>query len=211
MTPNLHGGFIAADWRVRHDDRPCTYDGGPKTRGSGRTPVHEGCALTAHPHLTLDLTRIVAYESGRAVHLALTATAGPARRAHHQTRPLTDPQDASAQWSYLDVWLGTIDHVAVADPFLPRPDLYTRTAGLCSYRTEPRYWIPANAAVGSLTLTAENHARTKTLPPVSGIFVRLAGRPGLIRGRLANGPNTSRATVTDPPVHNRALGRYRGH
>ena len=118
--------------------------------------MHDGCVLSAPPHLTLHLARVVAYECGLAVHLALTATAGPARRAHHQTRPLTDPRDTSARWSYLDVWLGTLDHtIAVADPFLPRPDLYTGTAGLCSYRTEPRYWIPAHETVRSLTLTAE--------------------------------------------------------
>ncbi|MER2087725.1 hypothetical protein ACH49M_32290 [Rhodococcus qingshengii] len=70
----------------------------------------------------------------------------------HQTRPLTDPADPSAQWSYLDVWAGT-DDLTVADPYFPRPDLHATATGICTFRSEPLYWLPAPAR--TVTLTAE--------------------------------------------------------
>ena len=116
--------------------------------------MHGHRLLSAHTHLTLELTRITAYPSGLAVQLALTATGRPARRALHQTRPLTDPADPSARWSYLDVWAGT-DYLAVADPYLPRPDLQATATGICTYRSEPLYWLPVPPPVRTVTLTAE--------------------------------------------------------
>ncbi|MFD9666979.1 serine/threonine protein kinase [Rhodococcus sp. NPDC059968] len=110
--------------------------------------------LAADPQVTLELGRIVAFGSGLAVYLALTATGTPAQRAHRETRTLTDPADRSARWSYLDVSAGT-DRIAVADPYLARPDLQACTAGLCTYRTEPQYWIDTPTPVRSVTLTAE--------------------------------------------------------
>ncbi|MFD9668400.1 serine/threonine protein kinase [Rhodococcus sp. NPDC059968] len=110
--------------------------------------------LAADTHRTLELVRIVAFDSGLAVYLALTATGIPAQRARHQTRTLTDPADGSARWSYLEVCAGA-DRIAVADPYLARPDLQACTAGRCMYRTEPQYWIDTPAPVRSVTLTAE--------------------------------------------------------
>ncbi|MGW5152988.1 serine/threonine protein kinase [Rhodococcus koreensis] len=110
--------------------------------------------MAADTHLTLELGRIVAFDSGLAVYLALTATGIPAERARHETRTLTDPADRSARWSYLEVCAGT-DRIAVADPYLARPDLRAGTAGRCVYRTEPQYWIDPPQPVRSVTLTAE--------------------------------------------------------
>ncbi|UZG55272.1 serine/threonine protein kinase [Rhodococcus opacus] len=116
--------------------------------------MHGHRGLAANPQVTLELGRIVAFDSGLAVYLALTATGIPAERARHETRTLTDPADRSARWSYLDVWAGT-DRIAVADPYLTRPDLRASTAGLCTYRTEPQYWLDTPAPVRAVTLTAE--------------------------------------------------------
>ncbi|MFD9670006.1 serine/threonine protein kinase [Rhodococcus sp. NPDC059968] len=125
----------------------------------GGTEVHGRRLLVADTSLTLELARVVAYETGLAVHLTLTTTAGSARRAQHQTRFLTDPRDTSARWSYLDIWFGTTDHdLAVADPYRMRPDIEASAAAICTYRTEPQYWIGTDtddAPVRSLTLTAE--------------------------------------------------------
>ncbi len=118
----------------------------------GGDRVHGRRLLTVRTHLTLELVRITAYPCGLALQLALTATGRPARRALHQTRPLTDPADPSAQWSYLDVWAGT-DDLAVADPYFPRPDLHATATGICTFRSEPLYWLPAPAR--TVTLTAE--------------------------------------------------------
>lgn len=82
--------------------------------------MHGHRQLSAHTHLTLELVRITAYPSGLPVQLALTATGRPARRALHQTRPLTDLAVPSARWSSLNVWAGTAD-LAVADPYLAPP------------------------------------------------------------------------------------------
>lgn len=123
----------------------------------GGTEVHGQRLLATGHQLTLDLNRVVAYDTGLAVHLALTVAADPARRARHQSRPLTDPQDLSARWSYLDVWLGVFDHLVVADPYRSRPDVHASAAGRCTYHTEPQYWIPTDShvSVRAITLTAE--------------------------------------------------------
>ncbi|MFC9357491.1 hypothetical protein ACFTZB_13080 [Rhodococcus sp. NPDC057014] len=39
--------------------------------------------------------------------------------ARHETRPLTDPADTSARWSYLLVRVRVDDQDAVVDPFHP--------------------------------------------------------------------------------------------
>ncbi|WP_009473118.1 serine/threonine protein kinase [Rhodococcus sp. JVH1] len=119
----------------------------------GGVRVHGRRVLAADPHLTLELGRIVGFGSGLAVYLALTVTGIPAERARHETRTLTDPADRSARWSYLGVCAGA-DRIAVADPYLAHPDLQACTAGLCTYRTEPQYWIDTPAPVRSVTLTA---------------------------------------------------------
>ncbi|NDV10847.1 serine/threonine protein kinase [Rhodococcus sp. IEGM 248] len=122
---------------------------------SGGVEVHGRRLLAADAHLTLDVIRIVSFESGLAVHLALTATGAPAEGARRQTRPLTDPDDWSAEWSYLTVWAAAENTDAEADPYLPRPDVHACDAGLSVYRTEPRYWLGTPPTVRSVTLTAE--------------------------------------------------------
>jgi hypothetical protein len=124
----------------------------------GGIEVHGRRLLVADTSLTLELARVVAYDAGLAVHLTLTAAAGAAHRAQHQTRPLTDPRDTSARWSYLDIRLGTTGHLIVADPYCARPAISASAAGMCTYRTEPQYWIGTDtddAPMRSLILTAE--------------------------------------------------------
>ncbi|WP_231868833.1 serine/threonine protein kinase [Rhodococcus opacus] len=116
----------------------------------GGDRVHDRLPLTRNTDLMLELVRITSYPSGLAVQLALTATGRPARRAWHETRPLTDPTDLSAHWSYLEVWAGSGD-LAAADPYFPRPDLQAAASGICSYRSEPLYWLPT-APAWALTL-----------------------------------------------------------
>ncbi|MFZ2176296.1 MAG: serine/threonine protein kinase [Rhodococcus sp. (in: high G+C Gram-positive bacteria)] len=122
----------------------------------GGVDVHGRRRLSAQTDLTLEVLRIVAFESGVSVHLALTATGAPAEKARHQTRPLTDPADHCARWSYLAVRAGVenTDAEAQADAYLPRPDIATSCAGLTAYRTEPRYWLGIPPPVRAVTLTA---------------------------------------------------------
>ncbi|MGV9869733.1 serine/threonine protein kinase [Rhodococcus koreensis] len=133
---------------MRSPRRPATA---PPPCGGDR--VHGRRLLTADTHLTLQLVHITAYPCGLALQLALSATDRPARRAVHETRPLTDPADPSARWSYLDVWAGT-DDLSVADPYFSRPDLHAATSGICTYRSEPLYWLPVPPPARTVTLTA---------------------------------------------------------
>jgi hypothetical protein len=116
--------------------------------------VHGRRVIAAEADLTLELVRVAAFDSGLAVHLALTVTGAAADRARYETRPLTDPADRSAGWSYLDVWVG-VDRFAVADPYFPRPDVMGCAAGHWMYRTTPQYWVDTAAPVRSLALTTE--------------------------------------------------------
>ncbi|MFZ2173069.1 MAG: hypothetical protein WAW17_03360 [Rhodococcus sp. (in: high G+C Gram-positive bacteria)] len=38
---------------------------------------------------------------------------------------------------------------AEADPYLPRPDITTGSAGLTAYRTEPRSWLGIAPSIGN--------------------------------------------------------------
>jgi hypothetical protein len=104
--------------------------------------------------MTFDLVRIVAFECGLSVHLAVTATGGPAELARYQTRRSTDPRDHSARWSYLAVQAGT-DCLAVADAYLARPDLQACADGICTYRTDPQYWLNTGPPSESVTIAAQ--------------------------------------------------------
>lgn len=121
---------------------------------TGGTEVHRRRHLATLPHLTLELIGITAFDTGLGVHLTLTADGRPALLARRETRPLTDARDDSAQWSYLDVWIGA-DRLAVADPYRTRPDVRAEDGGVCIYRTEPHYWIPLPPPTPFLTITAE--------------------------------------------------------
>ncbi|MFF2115584.1 hypothetical protein ACFVWH_45805, partial [Rhodococcus koreensis] len=73
----------------------------------GGVQVHGRLQLSADTHLTLNLSRIIAYPSGLAVHLTLTATGHPAERAQHETRPLTDPADEVPPGKWTPTWRDT--------------------------------------------------------------------------------------------------------
>ncbi|MDV7246749.1 MULTISPECIES: serine/threonine protein kinase [Rhodococcus] len=120
----------------------------------GGVRVHGRRLLAADTHLTVELVQVVAFASGLGVHVALTATGRAAELAQYQTRPLTDPADESGRWSYLEVRAG-IERTVFADPFLPTPDVQGCAGGLCTYRTEPRYWLGERPPVRALTITAQ--------------------------------------------------------
>ncbi|MFV9459567.1 hypothetical protein ACNJ7E_39850 [Rhodococcus sp. NM-2] len=65
------------------------------------------------------LTGVTAYPAGVALCLVLVATGIPAELARHETRPLTDPHDRSAHWSYLRVRVRMDDQAGDADPYEP--------------------------------------------------------------------------------------------
>ena len=116
--------------------------------------MHGGRVLAAHPAVTLQLDDITAYPTGMQLRLTLAATSLCAELAHHETRPLTDPDDFSGSWSYLCVRVHAGDLEGEADPYLP----VTRPLRPCSttaiqYRTCPRYWID-NLDSNTLTVTA---------------------------------------------------------
>ncbi|QHE73644.1 hypothetical protein GFS60_07307 (plasmid) [Rhodococcus sp. WAY2] len=107
--------------------------------------------LAAHPGVTLQLDGITAYPTGMQLRLTLAATNLCAELAHHETRPLTNPDDFSGSWSYLCVRVRVGDLEGEADPYLP----VTRPPRPCSttqYRTCPRYWI--DNLDSELTVTA---------------------------------------------------------
>ena len=128
--------------------------------------MHGRRVLAAETDLTLELVRVVAFDSGLAVYLALTVTGVPADRARHETRPLTDPADLSARWSYLEVWAGS-DRIAVADPYFPRPDVWGCTAGRRLYRSTPQYWVGVATPVRSLALALTTEWPQIGLPPTA--------------------------------------------
>ncbi|MBC2644478.1 MULTISPECIES: hypothetical protein [unclassified Rhodococcus (in: high G+C Gram-positive bacteria)] len=123
---------------------------------TGGVAVHGHRVLNSRPDLAVQLTGITAYPAGVSLCLVLEATGIPAARARHETRPLTDPRDESAHWSYLRVRIRMDDIAGDADPFEPLS---------CSppngpperYRTAPRYWIPGYPSTGELTLTTGWH------------------------------------------------------
>jgi hypothetical protein len=62
--------------------------------------------IVAEKDLALELSAVTAFASGLLLQIAMRVTAIRADFARHETRPLTDPQDWSAQWSYLAVVRG---------------------------------------------------------------------------------------------------------
>src|SRR4051794_37727634 len=72
--------------------------------------VHAPMPITAEKDLILELSSITAFASGLVLQLAMRVTGIRADFARYETRPLTDPHDWSAQWSYLTV-LVLVDHL----------------------------------------------------------------------------------------------------
>ncbi|OWY81525.1 hypothetical protein [Rhodococcus sp. BUPNP1] len=112
--------------------------------------VRSPLLLATEKDLILELSSVTAFASGLLLKLALRVTGLRADFARHETRPLTDPQDWSAQWSYLSVRVRSDDLDGPADPRRPsEPDSGASRA----YRTTPTYWIGGYPRSGSLTVT----------------------------------------------------------
>jgi len=106
--------------------------------------------IVAEKDLALELSAVTAFASGLLLQLAMRVTGIRADFARYETRPLTDPQDWSAQWSYLAVRMSADDLDCPADP-LHRSEPSSDAPG--PYRTTPMYWIGLYPRSGSLTVT----------------------------------------------------------
>ena len=94
--------------------------------------------IVAEKDLALELSAVTAFASGLLPQLAMRVTGIRADFARFETRPLTDPQDWSAQWSYLVVRVRADDLDGPAHP-LHRSEPPFDESG--PYRTTPMYWI----------------------------------------------------------------------
>ncbi|QYB00653.1 hypothetical protein I1A62_06875 (plasmid) [Rhodococcus sp. USK10] len=124
--------------------------------GTGGVAVHGRRVLIARPEVVVQLTGVTTYPAGVSLSLVLTATGIPAELARHETRPLTDPHDESAHWSYLWVRVRMDDQSGDADPYEPA-SCAAPTGPPEQYRTAPRYWIPGYPSTGEITLTTSWH------------------------------------------------------
>ena len=122
---------------------------------TGGITLHAGMPIAAEKDLTLKLCAVTAFASELALRFALCVTGVRADFARHETRPLTDPHDWSAQWSYLAVRIHADDLGGPADPLHPVPDSDSASGpeGSGPYRTTPQYWIGTYPTTGSLTVT----------------------------------------------------------
>ena len=100
--------------------------------------------------LTLDLSAVTVFASGLLLHLAMCVTGIRADFARYETRPLTDPHDWSARWSYLTVLVRVDDLDGPADSLHPTEP---RSDDPGPYRTTPLYWIGTYPRAGSLIVT----------------------------------------------------------
>jgi hypothetical protein len=106
-------------------------------RGHGRL------VLAAAVGITVELTEVLLHPTGMDLRMQLTAFGRTAERVRYETRPLTDPDDPSAQWSFLHtlVRAGDCEGEGEADPYRS----LVRSTGLNAppdLRIELRYWIP---------------------------------------------------------------------
>ena len=106
--------------------------------------------IAAEKDLTLELSAVTAFASGLLLHLAMRVTGIRADFARYETRPLTDPHDWSARWSYLTVLVCVDDLGGPADA-LHRSEPRVDDSG--PYRTTPWYWIDTYPRAGALTVT----------------------------------------------------------
>ena len=106
--------------------------------------------IVAEQDLALELSAVTAFASGLLLQLAMRVTGIRADFARFETRPLTDPQDWSAQWSYLLVRVRAGDLDGPADA-LHRSEPPFDGSG--PYRTTPMYWIGTYPRTGSLIVT----------------------------------------------------------
>ena len=111
--------------------------------------MHAAKQIVAEKDLTLELSAVTAFPSGLLLQFTLLVTGIRADFARHETRPLTDPSDASAQWSYLAVRIVADTLDGTADPHHPIQDLTDSEP----YRTTPQYWIDSYPRTGTMTVT----------------------------------------------------------
>ncbi|MFZ2178180.1 MAG: hypothetical protein WAW17_29970 [Rhodococcus sp. (in: high G+C Gram-positive bacteria)] len=123
----------------------------PTTEG---LPVTGAAVLVSRRDVNLRVTEIVAYPTGMEVRLDLTVRGRSAHRARHETRPLDDPDDPSARWSYLAVSVRVDDLEGEADPRHPPAPSKAARSDASVYHTQPLYWIGAYPRSGSITITA---------------------------------------------------------
>ncbi|MDF3312754.1 hypothetical protein P3H15_48340 [Rhodococcus sp. T2V] len=112
--------------------------------------VHAPVPITAEKDLTLELSAVTAFASGLLLQLAMRVTGIRADFARYETRPLTDPHDWSARWSYLTVLVLVDDLGGPADPLHPTEPRFDESG---PYRTTPWYWIGTYPRTGSLIVT----------------------------------------------------------
>lgn len=141
----------------------------PPPPGPG-VSVHRRAVLAAGLGITVELVDLLLYPIGMELRLALTTYGHTARQARYETRPLTDPDDPSAQWSFLRTQVRYGDLQGEADPY-QAPILSFGTTRLADFRTTPRYWIGGGAPTpASLTVTVE-WARIGLAPTTSTVDV----------------------------------------
>ncbi|MBC2641844.1 MULTISPECIES: hypothetical protein [unclassified Rhodococcus (in: high G+C Gram-positive bacteria)] len=116
---------------------------------TGGIAVHPAQPIVAEKDLTLELSAVTAFSSGVLLQFTLCITGVRADFARHETRPLTDPRDPSAEWSYLAVRILADNLDGTADPHHLVED-HTDSG---PYRTTPQYWIDSYPRTGSLTAT----------------------------------------------------------
>ena len=116
--------------------------------------VHGPVELVTSRDLSLRLAEVVAHPTGMLLRVELTARGRSADLARHETRPLDDPDDPSARWSYLAVNVQVDDMEGVADPRHPHSTSKTDAAEASEYHSAPHYWISDYPESGTITLTA---------------------------------------------------------
>jgi hypothetical protein len=110
--------------------------------------------LVTSRDLSLRLAEVVAHPTGMLLRVELTARGRSADLARHETRPLDDPDDPSARWSYLAVNVQVDDMEGVADPRHPHSTSKSDAADASEYHSAPDYWISDYPESGTITLTA---------------------------------------------------------
>ncbi|MDT2005967.1 hypothetical protein FXW78_16685 [Rhodococcus opacus] len=122
----------------------------PATEG---VVVHGPVELVTSRDVSLRLSEVVAHPTGMLLHIDLTARGRSADLARHETRPLDDPDDPSARWSYLAVNVRVDDVEGVADPHHPHSPSKPDAEGASEYHSAPHYWISDYPESGTITLT----------------------------------------------------------
>lgn len=114
--------------------------------------AHGRLILAAAVGITVELTDVLLHPTGMDMHMQLTAFGRTAEHLRYETRPLTDPDDPSAQWSFLRTLVRADEREGEADPYRS----HARSTGLNAppdLRIELRYWIPVPPGPGKVAIT----------------------------------------------------------